>query len=164
MAAERYLQTGKPERARSLLIEMDSDKLTDEAYVKHTDLLAGIALDEGSVLEAGDAMQPAGDVLRGLRVRQQPICALDEVLALAGEAAHELLSRLAEHRLRIGGRRRGGRLAWWQMLFDHRVHGFVTAENCQFRYRRATGISPRAVTAAVHAGFPMCAPGTGAHC
>jgi outer membrane PBP1 activator LpoA protein len=52
MAAERYLQTGKPERARSLLIEMDSDKLTDEAYVKHTDLLAGIALDEGSVLLA----------------------------------------------------------------------------------------------------------------
>jgi outer membrane PBP1 activator LpoA protein len=52
MAAERYLQTGKTESARGLLIEMDSDKLTDEAYVKHTDLLAGIALDEGSVLLA----------------------------------------------------------------------------------------------------------------
>lgn len=52
MAVERYLQTGKTETARGLLIEMDSDKLTDEVYVKHTDLLAGIALDEGSVLLA----------------------------------------------------------------------------------------------------------------
>lgn len=51
-AAERYLETGKPERARQLLVDMDSDRLTDEAYVKHTDLLASIALNEGSVILA----------------------------------------------------------------------------------------------------------------
>lgn len=52
MAAERYVEIGKPESARQLLVDMDSDRLPNEAYVKHTDLLAGIALTEGSTLLA----------------------------------------------------------------------------------------------------------------
>lgn len=52
MAAERYMQTGKTETARQLLEDMDSDKLPDDIFVKHTDLMATIALDEGSILLA----------------------------------------------------------------------------------------------------------------
>ena len=52
MAAERYLQTGKTESARQLLEDMDSDSLPDDNFVKHTDLMATIALEEGSLLLA----------------------------------------------------------------------------------------------------------------
>lgn len=47
-AAQVYIENQKFNRARDLLIDMDTDSLPDQAYIKHTDLLSAIALHEGS--------------------------------------------------------------------------------------------------------------------
>jgi hypothetical protein len=47
-AAQVYIEGGKFNRARDLLVEMNSDDLPDQAYIKHTDLLSAVALHEGS--------------------------------------------------------------------------------------------------------------------
>lgn len=47
-AAQVYVDEGKFSRARSLLVDMNTDSLSDEAYLKHTNLLGGVALQEGA--------------------------------------------------------------------------------------------------------------------
>ncbi len=47
-AAQVYIETGKFSRARDLLVDMNTDDLPDQAYIKHTDLLSTVALEEGS--------------------------------------------------------------------------------------------------------------------
>ncbi|WP_331345436.1 penicillin-binding protein activator [Cellvibrio sp. UBA7661] len=47
-AAQVYITNQKVNRARDLLVDMDTDILADQAYIKHTDLLSAIALHEGS--------------------------------------------------------------------------------------------------------------------
>ena len=47
-AAQVYITNQKFNRARDLLVDMDTDILADQAYIKHTDLLSAIALHEGS--------------------------------------------------------------------------------------------------------------------
>lgn len=47
-AAQVHINNNKPNRARDLLVDMDADALPDSAYLKHTNLLAGVALQEGA--------------------------------------------------------------------------------------------------------------------
>lgn len=47
-AAQVYVDEGKFSRARSLLVDMNTDSLSDEAYLKHTNLLGGVALQESA--------------------------------------------------------------------------------------------------------------------
>jgi uncharacterized protein len=47
-AAQAYIENGKFSRARDLLVDMNADELPDQAYIKHTDLLSTLALQEGS--------------------------------------------------------------------------------------------------------------------
>ncbi|WP_238526821.1 penicillin-binding protein activator [Cellvibrio japonicus] len=106
-AAERYIETGKYEQARRLLIDMESDTLNDDAYVKHTDLLANVALQEGSnILAFGiltkprleqqwSAMEPAQEL--SLREKRA------QIFDLMGEAERSvservLLSSLITHK------------------------------------------------------------------
>jgi len=55
-AVERLIFDEKFKRARSLLGEMESARLNDELYVKHTDLLSDIAIRDGSYFLAQDIL------------------------------------------------------------------------------------------------------------
>lgn len=51
-AAAAYTESNKYEQARRLLADIDSDALNENAYAKHSDLSAAIALHEGDNLQA----------------------------------------------------------------------------------------------------------------
>lgn len=47
-AAQAYIAGQRYNRARDLLVEINTDELADQAYITHTDLLSAVALHEGS--------------------------------------------------------------------------------------------------------------------
>lgn len=97
-AAQVYIESGKFNRARDLLVEMNTDALPDQAYIKHTDLLSAVALQEGSnflahgiltkprLEQQWHAMDPATEIsLRDKRA---------QVFALLGEPQNSVNERI----------------------------------------------------------------------
>ena len=97
-AAERHIENRKYEQARQLLVGMDVDSLDDSAYVKHTDLLASLALREGSnILALGILTKPrleqqwhSMEPARELSLREKRAQAFD----LMGEAEQAVSERI----------------------------------------------------------------------
>lgn len=97
-AAQVYIASGKYNRARNLLVDMNTDNLPDQAYIKHTDLLSAVALHEGSnflahgiltkprLEQQWQAMEPAMEIsLRDKRA---------QVFALLGEPQNSVSERI----------------------------------------------------------------------
>lgn len=97
-AAQVYIGDGKFNRARDLLIAMNADNLPDQAYIKHTDLLSAVALQEGSnflahgiltkprLEQQWHTMEPATEIaLRDKRA---------QVFALLGEPRNSVNERI----------------------------------------------------------------------
>ena len=97
-AAQVYIASGKYNRARNLLVDMNTDNLPDQAYIKHTDLLSAVALQEGSnflahgiltkprLEQQWQAMEPAMEIsLRDKRA---------QVFALLGEPQNSVSERI----------------------------------------------------------------------
>lgn len=97
-AAQVYIGDGKFNRARDLLIAMNADNLPDQAYIKHTDLLSTVALQEGSnflahgiltkprLEQQWHTMEPATEIaLRDKRA---------QVFALLGEPRNSVNERI----------------------------------------------------------------------
>ena len=97
-AAERHIENRKYEQARQLLGGMDVESLDDSAYVKHTDLLASLALREGSnILALGILTKPRleqqwhnMEPARELSLREKRAQAFD----LMGEAEQAVSERI----------------------------------------------------------------------
>lgn len=97
-AAQVYLDTGKFTRARDLVSDMNPDELPDNAYVKYTDILSTLALQEGSnflahgiltkprLEQQWQAMEPATEI--ALREKRA------QVFALLGEAQNSVNERI----------------------------------------------------------------------
>jgi outer membrane PBP1 activator LpoA protein len=97
-AAQVYIDDGKFNRARDLLVDMNADSLPDQAYIKHADLLSAVALQEGSnflahgiltkprLEQQWHAMEPATEIaLRDKRA---------QVFALLGEPQNSVNERI----------------------------------------------------------------------
>jgi outer membrane PBP1 activator LpoA protein len=97
-AAQVYITSQRYNRARDLLIEMNSDELPDQTYVTHTDLLSAVALHEGSnflahgiltkprLEQQWQFMEPSMEV--SLREKRA------QVFALLGEAQESVNERI----------------------------------------------------------------------
>ncbi|WP_235425769.1 penicillin-binding protein activator [Cellvibrio mixtus] len=97
-AAQAYIEDNKFSRARDLISEMNPDALPDQDYIKYTDLLSTLALQEGSnflahgiltkprLEQQWQAMEPATEIaLREKRAR---------VFALLGETRLSVNERM----------------------------------------------------------------------
>jgi hypothetical protein len=97
-AAQVYIDGGKYNRARDLLVDINAEALPDQAYIKHTDLLSAVALNEGSnflahgiltkprLEQQWQAMEPAMEIsLRDKRA---------QVFALLGEQQNSVNERI----------------------------------------------------------------------
>lgn len=97
-AAQVYIDGGKYNRARDLLVNINAEALPDQAYIKHTDLLSAVALNEGSnflahgiltkprLEQQWQAMEPAMEIsLRDKRA---------QVFALLGEQQNSVNERI----------------------------------------------------------------------
>lgn len=97
-AAQLYVEGGKFTRARDLITDMNPDDLPDLTYVKYTDVLSTLALQEGSnflahgiltkprLEQQWQAMEPATEV--ALREKRA------QVFALLGEAQNSVNERI----------------------------------------------------------------------
>ena len=97
-AAQAYIDRQQYNRARDLLVDMNSDELPDNQYVKHTDLLSTVALHEGSnflahgiltkqrLEQQWQSMEPKTEV--ALREKRA------QVFALLGEAQLSVAERI----------------------------------------------------------------------
>lgn len=97
-AAQVYIDSGKFNRARDLLVDMDVDSLPDQAYIKHTNLLSTVALQEGSnflahgiltkprLEQQWQTMDPASEIT--LREKRA------QVFALLGEPQNSVNERI----------------------------------------------------------------------
>ncbi len=97
-AAQVYIEGGKYNRARDLLVDINAEELPDQAYIKHTDLLSAVALHEGSnflahgiltkprLEQQWHSMEPAMEIsLRDKRA---------QVFALLGEPQNSVNERI----------------------------------------------------------------------
>lgn len=97
-AAQVYVDASKFSRARNLISDMNPDELPDQSYIKYTDLLSTLALQEGSnflahgiltkprLEQQWQAMEPATEI--ALREKRA------QVFALLGEAKHSVNERI----------------------------------------------------------------------
>ena len=97
-AAQAYIETQKYSRARDLLVDMNSDELPDNQYVKHTDLLSTVALYEGSNFLAHGILTKPRLEQQWQSMEPQTEVALREkraqVFALLGEAQLSVAERI----------------------------------------------------------------------
>ena len=97
-AAQIYIEGNKFARARDLIADMNPDELPDQSYMKYTDLLSTLALQEGSnflahgiltkprLEQQWQAMEPATEI--SLREKRA------QVFALLGEAQNSVNERI----------------------------------------------------------------------
>lgn len=97
-AAQVYVETGKFSRARDLLIDMNADELPDEAYIKHTDLLSTVALQDSSNFLAHGILTKPRLEQQWSTMEPQTEASLREkraqVFALLGEAQNSVAERI----------------------------------------------------------------------
>ncbi|HSC68882.1 MAG TPA: penicillin-binding protein activator [Cellvibrio sp.] len=97
-AAQAYIDTGKFNLARDLLTNMDPDALADQAYIKHTDLLSTLALQEKSnFLALGILTKPRLEQQWQLMEPDTEIALRDkraQVFSLLGEAKNAVDERI----------------------------------------------------------------------
>jgi len=97
-AAQAYITENKLNRARDLLVEMDTDALSDTAYIKHTNLLAGVALQQGANFLAHDILTKPRLEQQWVRMSPQLEIQLRDkraqVFALLGDAKLSVSERI----------------------------------------------------------------------
>lgn len=97
-AAQVYIEAGKFNRARNLLVDMNTDELPDQAYIKHTDLFSTIALKEGSnFLAHGILTKPRLEQQWQIMSPQTEVALREkraQVFALLGEAQNSVNERI----------------------------------------------------------------------
>ncbi|WP_323815353.1 penicillin-binding protein activator [Cellvibrio sp. NN19] len=97
-AAQAYIDAQQYNRARDLLVDMNSDELPDNQYVKHTDLLSTVALHEGSNFLAHGILTKPRLEQQWQSMEPQTEVALREkraqVFALLGEAQLSVAERI----------------------------------------------------------------------
>jgi len=97
-AAQAYIDSGQAGRARDLLVDMNTDALSDTAYVKHTDLLSTVALQDGSNFLAHGILTKPRLEQQWSNMEPQTEVSLREkraqVFALLGEAQNSVAERI----------------------------------------------------------------------
>lgn len=97
-AAQAYIEAQQYNRARDLLVEMNSDALPDADYVKHTDLLSAVALYQGSNFLAHGILTKPRLEQQWQNMEPQTEVSLREkraqVFALLGEAQLSVAERI----------------------------------------------------------------------
>ncbi len=97
-AAQVYIDAGKFSRARNLLVDMNTDELPDQAYIKHTDLFSTVALQEGSnFLAHGILTKPRLEQQWQIMEPQTEVALREkraQVFALLGEAQNSVNERI----------------------------------------------------------------------
>jgi len=97
-AAQVYIEARKFSRARDLLVDMNTDELPDQAYIKHTDLLSTVALQEGSNFLAHGILTKPRLEQQWSNMEPQTEVSLREkraqVFALLGEAQNSVAERI----------------------------------------------------------------------
>ena len=97
-AAQVYIEAGKFNRARNLLVDMNTDELPDQAYIKHTDLFSTVALQEGSnFLAHGILTKPRLEQQWQIMEPQTEVALREkraQVFALLGEAQNSVNERI----------------------------------------------------------------------
>ncbi|WP_062060258.1 penicillin-binding protein activator [Cellvibrio sp. OA-2007] len=97
-AAQVYIDAGKFSRARNLLVDMNTDELPDQAYIKHTDLFSTVALQEGSnFLAHGILTKPRLEQQWQIMEPQTEVALREkraQVFALLGEAQSSVNERI----------------------------------------------------------------------
>lgn len=97
-AAQAYIDARQYNRARDLLVDMNSDTLPDQDYIKHTDLLSTIALHQGSNFLAHGILTKPRLEQQWPNMEPQTEVSLREkraqVFALLGEAQNSVAERI----------------------------------------------------------------------
>lgn len=97
-AAQAYIDARQFNRARDLLVEMNSDSLPDLDYIKHTDLLSTVALHQGSNFLAHGILTKPRLEQQWSNMEPQTEVSLREkraqVFALLGEAQNSVAERI----------------------------------------------------------------------
>jgi len=97
-AAQAYIDARQYNRARDLLVEMNSDALPDLDYIKHTDLLSTVALHQGSNFLAHGILTKPRLEQQWSNMEPQTEVSLREkraqVFALLGEAQNSVAERI----------------------------------------------------------------------
>lgn len=97
-AAEAYIDARQFNRARDLLVDMNSDALPDRDYIKHTDLLSTVALHQGSNFLAHGILTKPRLEQQWSNMEPQTEVSLREkraqVFALLGEAQNSVAERI----------------------------------------------------------------------
>lgn len=97
-AAQAYIDARQYNRARDLLVDMNSDALPDLDYIKHTDLLSTIALHQGSNFLAHGILTKPRLEQQWSNMEPQTEVSLREkraqVFALLGEAQNSVAERI----------------------------------------------------------------------
>ena len=122
-AAQVYVEAGKISRARDLLVDMDTDTLPDQAYIKHTDLLSTVALQEGSNFLAHGILTKPRLEQQWSNMEPQTEVSLREkraqVFALLGEAQNSVAERIQLNGLIDNkSQRQANQDALWQNLMS----------------------------------------------
>ncbi|MCE3250991.1 MAG: penicillin-binding protein activator [Cellvibrio sp.] len=122
-AAQVYIETEKFSRARDLLVDMDTDTLPDQAYIKHTDLLSTVALHEGSNFLAHGILTKPRLEQQWSNMEPQTEVSLREkraqVFALLGEAQNSVAERIQLNGLIDNkNQRQANQDALWQNLMS----------------------------------------------
>lgn len=97
-AAQAYIDAQQYNRARDLLVDMNSDALPDPDYIKHTNLLSTVALHQGSNFLAHGILTKPRLEQQWSNMEPQTEVALREkraqVFALLGEAQNSVAERI----------------------------------------------------------------------
>lgn len=97
-AAQAYIDARQFNRARDLLVDMNSDALPDLDYIKHTDLLSTVALHQGSNFLAHGILTKPRLEQQWSNMEPQTEVSLREkraqVFALLGEAQNSVAERI----------------------------------------------------------------------
>lgn len=97
-AAEAYIDARQFNRARDLLVDLNSDTLPDRDYIKHTDLLSTVALHQGSNFLAHGILTKPRLEQQWSNMEPQTEVSLREkraqVFALLGEAQNSVAERI----------------------------------------------------------------------
>lgn len=97
-AAQAYIDARQYNRARDLLVDMNSDALPDLDYIKHTDLLSTVALHQGSNFLAHGILTKPRLEQQWPNMEPQTEVSLREkraqVFALLGEAQNSVAERI----------------------------------------------------------------------
>lgn len=97
-AVEQLMAQGDTNRARKILIDMDSGLLGDELYIKHTELLSEISLEDGSYFLAQGVLTAARLELQWHRLEPEIEASLREkraqVFALLGDTKVSINERI----------------------------------------------------------------------